>query len=321
MVRWQQNTLYNRELNQHHATNGDFIFDTQSFILVPGHQRRIDVMYNPMVVGIKKQAWILNLQRSSFCGVRRINIRFHGICTEPTCYGQRINRELQSVVSKRNRQLAGRLTKFHAELAPIVEQPHLDCPYERRLDEREVFSAQNPGFQAVRYADLETLKQLYMLVKKPRQPAWDYKIETVRQCIYQHEAQQREALQKLLLDIIEPMRCNSNEIYSKTEANAERQRTCFVYVKGIICSAIEEWEVLAQTLDQQFYKSELQRFINSLIDAGQLIPKDDEIIEWYVSKKVKSCKYFKDSLYIQTYTILCDAAENIVSAIESTVHL
>lgn len=321
MVRWQQNTLYSRELNQHQASNFEFVFDTQSFILVPGNQRRIDVMYNPMVVGIKKQSWTLNLQRSSFCGVRRINIRFHGICTEPSCYLQRINHDQQSVISKRHRQIASRLTKFHAELAPIVEQPHMDCPYERQLDERELFSAQNPGFQSSRFADLETLKQLYLLIKKPRQPAWDYKIETVRQCIYQHEAQQREALQKLLLDIIEPLRCNSNEIFTKTESNVERQHTCVVYVRGIICSAIEEWQVLADTLGQQFYKSELQRFINSLIDNGQLIPKDDEIIEWYVSKKVNSSKYFKDSLYIQTYTILCDAAENIVSAIESTVHL
>ncbi|KAM8711830.1 hypothetical protein ACLKA7_012353 [Drosophila subpalustris] len=321
MVRWQQNTLHNRELYQHHAINSEFVFDTQSFLLVPGHERRIDVMYAPMLVGVKKQSWTLNLQRSSFCGVRRINIRFHGICTEPACYRRRLDNDQQSVIRKRHRQIAGRLTKFHAELAPIVERPHMDCPYERRLDERELFSAQNPGFQCSRYADLETLKQLYILVKKPRQPPWDYSIETVRQCIYQHEAQQREALQKLLLDIIEPMRCNSNETFDKIASNVEKQRTCFVYVSGIICSAIDEWEVLAETLGQQFYKSELQRFINGLHEGGQLMPKDDEIIDWYVAKKVNGSKYFKDALYIQTYTILCDAAENIVSAIESTVHL
>ncbi|XP_034108917.1 uncharacterized protein LOC117571057 [Drosophila albomicans] len=318
--KWKQIKMYNKELIQHQASTGDFVFDARPFALLPGHARRIDAMYMPMTVGVKKQSWMLHLQRSPFCGMRRITLRLHGVCTAPACFRQRIDRDQQLVVDNRNQQVADRLTKFHAELAPIVEPPRMDCPYQRRLDERELFSAQNLGFQCSRFTDLETLKELYVLVKKPRQPAWDYSIETVRQCIYQHEPKQRETLQKLLLDIIEPMRCSSKETFSKIDNSMERQRTCFIYVRGIISSAFEEWHVLAETLSEQFYKSEAHRFIIGVNDLGEELPNEEEI-DAHVSKRVNSCKYFKDALYIQTYTLLCDAAENIVSAIESNVHL
>ncbi|KAH8371156.1 hypothetical protein KR093_006335 [Drosophila rubida] len=318
--KWLQHNLTNKELNQHQIMNGEFVFDSCRFTLMPGQQRRIDVMYSPTMVGVRKQSWMIHLQRSPFCGVRRINVRLHGVCTMPASYRQRIHNDQQLVINKRTQQVTHRLAKLHAELAPIVQRPHMHCPYQRRLDERELFSAQNAGFQCSRFSDLETLKELYVLVKKPRQPAWDYSIETVRLCIYQHEPKQRESLQKLLMDIIEPMRCSSKETFSKIDNNAERQRTCFVYVRGIICSALEEWEVLAETMGEQFYKSEVQRFVIGMLERGEKLPSPDEI-DWHASRRVRSCKYFKDALYIQTYTVLCDAAENIVSAIESNVHL
>ncbi|KAH8299972.1 hypothetical protein KR044_008035, partial [Drosophila immigrans] len=319
--RWKQNNLSNKELTQHQSMpfNGDFMFDARPFSLMPGFARRIDVLYTPMVVGVRKQSWKLSLQRSAFCGLRHINVHLHGICSAPACFRQRIDKDQQLVINRRNEQVTHRLTKLHAELAPIVESPHMDCPYQRRLDERELFSAQNSGFQCSRFTDLEALKELYVLVKKPRQPPWDYSIETVRRCIYQHEPGQRENLQKLLLDIIEPMRCGSNETFSKIDNYLERQRTCFVYVRGIVCSAFEEWQVLAETLGEQFYKSEAHRVLIGLQELGVEMPKEEEI-DAQITKRVSGSKYLKDALYIQAYTLLCDAAENIVSAIESNVH-
>ncbi|XP_064540330.1 uncharacterized protein LOC135429790 [Drosophila montana] len=320
-VRWQMSSLQNKELQQHMVYNSEFLFDTNPFVLLPGEERRIDVMYQPVKVGIKKQRWCMNMLRSPFCGARRLYVRFHGICTLPVCHCERLDRDQRVVVDKRNHQVAERLTKLHAELAPIVDCPTLQCPYERSLDERELFSAQNPGFKCVRYADLETLKELYSLVKKPRQPAWDYRLDTMRQCIYQHKPQQRVTLQNILSELLGPMRCNSNDSFGDSHFNQHRERSCFLYVRGIVCSTIEEWEALSETLGQQFFKCDLQRYVNDMEAEGQKLPIDSDYVEWLVSRKVMSSKYFKDALYIQTYTLVCDAAENIVSAIESTANL
>ncbi|XP_030560500.1 uncharacterized protein LOC115762441 [Drosophila novamexicana] len=320
-VRWQPSSLQNMELQQHMVVNSEFLFDNQPFVLLPGEKRRIDVMYQPLRVGIKKQRWCMNMLRSPFCGARRLYVRFHGICTLPVSHRQRLDRDQRLVVDKRNRQVTERLAKLHAELAPIVDCPTLKCPYERPLDERELFSALNAGFMCERYADLETLKELYSLVKKPRQPAWDYRLDTMRQCIYQHKAQQRETLQNILTELLGPMRCNSNDSFGDYHFNLHRERSCFLYVRGIVCSTIEEWEALSETLGQQFFKCELQRYVNDMEAKNDKLPIDSSYVEWLVSRKVMSSKFFKDALYIQTYTLVCDAAENIVSAIESTGNL
>lgn len=317
-VRWQSCAIYKKELQQHLVLNNEFLFDAQPFVLLPGTQRRIDVMFQPMWVGIKKQRWCMNLTRSAICGMRRLYVRFHGVCTTPVAYRERLERDQQLIIDKQQTQFTERLASLHAELAPIVENCQLKCPYERQLDERELFTAQNPGFKVERYADLETLKELYMLVKKPRQPPWDYRLDTLRQCIYQHEVQQRESLQNILVEVLAPMRCNSGEIYEDLHLSQQQERSCYLYVRGIISSTIENWEIQSEGLGQQFFKSELQVYINDLAQKGEEMPSDSVYVEWLISRKVLHSKYFKDSLFIQTYTLVCDAVENIVSAIEST---
>lgn len=320
-VKWQQNSLYNKALNQQLIYNGEFVFDSQPFILEPKQMRTIDVMFQPSCVGIKKQAWTLLMTRSSFCGMRRMNISFHGHCTVPQVYTRRLNNAVRLCVDKRLQQVTNRLAKMHAEMVPIIEPQHMLCPYDRPLDERELFAALNPGFKCERYADLEALREFYVLVKKPRQPPWDYVIESVRQCVYQHDAAQREVLQKVLLNLIDPMRCNMSDAFEKFGTNDLRDRSCFIYVRGVISSAIEDWEVLSESLQQQYFKAELQRYFVALEAERKQPMLDDEAIDALIMKKVQTNKYFKDTLYIQTYTLLCDAGENIVSAIESTINL
>lgn len=320
-IKWQQNSLYNKALNQQLIYNAEFVFDSQPFILEPKQMRTIDVMFQPISVGIKKQAWTLLMHRSSFCGMRRINISFHGHCTAPKAYTRRLDAAVKLCVDKRLQQVTNRLAKMHAELVPIIEPQHMLCPYDRPLDERELFAALNPGFKCERYADLEALREFYVLVKKPRQPPWDYVIDSVRQCIYQHDAAQREVLQKVLLNLIDPMRCNMSDAFEKFGTNELRDRSCFIYVRGVISSAIEDWEVLSENLQQQYFKAELQRYFVALEAERKQPMLDDEAIDALIMKKVQTNKYFKDTLYIQTYTLLCDAGENIVSAIESTINL
>ncbi|KAH8416055.1 hypothetical protein KR222_007260, partial [Zaprionus bogoriensis] len=325
-LKWQQNPLYNKELIQQVSNTREFLFDTQPFVLEPKQKRTIDIMFMPTYVGIKKQSWSLKMQRSPFCGQRRMIVRLKGVCTPPQAYNRRLKLERQRVIDKRTRQVTDRLAKMHAELAPLVRPSHLLCPYDRPLDERETFAAQNPGFKCDRYADLEALKDMYALVKKPRQPPWDYSIQTVRQCIYHHEPIHREALQTMLMDLLEPMRCSTMETFEIIGSKAMLERSRFLFVRGIVCSAIEEWEVLADTLEERFYKAELQRYIeNEIVEEGEealeaKTVRDEEYLDWVLFKRVIGCKYFRDSLYIQTYSILCDAAENLVSAIESTIN-
>lgn len=325
-LKWQQNSLYNKALNQQLIYNLEFVFDSQPFILEPKQMRTIDVLYQPCAVGIKKQSWSLLMHRSSFCGMRRMDISFHGHCTVPAAYSRRLKNEVQLCVDKRLLQVTNRLARMHAELVPIIEPQHMLCPYDRPLDERELFAALNPGFKCERYADLEALREFYVMVKKPRQPPWDYVIESVRQCVYQHDAAQREVLQKVLLSLIEPMRCNMSNAFEKFGTNDLRDRSCFIYVRGVINSAIEDWEALSENLEQQYFKAELQRyFVSREEDKKKMKNKetmlDDNAIDALIMKKVQTNKYFKDTLYIQTYTLLCDAGENIVSAIESTINL
>ncbi|XP_032591098.1 uncharacterized protein LOC6560037 [Drosophila grimshawi] len=318
-IRWHQMSLLNKELHQHTPIRSEFVFDSQPFVLLPGNQRRIDVLYQPSRVGVKKQHWCLVMQRSPFCGVRRLHIRFHGVCTQPVIYRDRLDLDQRLVINKRNRQINERLTQMHAELAPMVERSTLSCPYQRVLDERELFSVQNPGFKCDRYADLETLKELYVLVKKPRQPPWDYRLETLRQCIYQHDAEHRESLQNIVVELLSTMRGNSNEVFPKEKVDMQRERSCFLYVRGIVGSTIDEWENISDGLGEKFFKSELRRYRNELKEKSKKLPYDKDYVKSLVFKRVLSCKYFKDSLYIHTYSLVCDAAENIVSAIESAL--
>ncbi|ALC41241.1 CG11060, partial [Drosophila busckii] len=299
------------------AHNNEFVFDHRSFILQPEERRIIQVMFQPLKVGVKFLQWSMRFERQPFCGPRQLEILLEGRCVAPESFQHRIDAHQQLLVDKGNRQMARRLAKMQALLAPIIDNT-TQCPYVRALDEREVFAAQNAGFICQRYADLEALKEIHALIKKPRQPAWDYSLKSLRELISQQGLKQREALQVILSDLITPMRCGYGDFLAKIQANPERERSSYIYVRGILCSTIEEFEAQADSIEQQFYKTEYQSYM-TFLDQEEELP-DSFYIDWFVANRVSTSKYFKDSLYMQAYSMLCDAVENIVSAIESTVH-
>ncbi|XP_052841661.1 uncharacterized protein LOC128255888 [Drosophila gunungcola] len=313
-------------------SNAELVFDHSEFILEPLGRRVIRVMFQPQRVGLFTQRWSVCLARSPFCGTRRLDVVLQGQCTMPAPFKRRLEAHRQVPVDKQQRLQASNILQMQASLAPIVENPPLRCPYQRVLDEREVFNAQNFSYRFDRYEDIEALKDIYALAKKPRDRPWDLSIETLRRVIGQQESRfLRESLHNRLVDLLQPMKCNRCSAYPLLEHSPERERARFIYVRGTISSTIDAWEVMTLGLDDQFFKLELLRYLAehpSLQEPGGLPqksrrqeptePSDEMEIVEHVSKRVKASKYLKDSLYMHTYDLLCDAAEDIVSVIEST---
>ncbi|KAH8254301.1 hypothetical protein KR032_009439 [Drosophila birchii] len=319
----------NRFRTDHHPMEGELLFDRCEFILEPQERRQIRALFHPQIVGLTTQRWSLCLVKSPVCGTRRLMVVLQGQCTMPAPFQRRLEIHRQVPGEKQQRLQAHSIINMQASLAPIIENPPLLCPYQRVLDERELFNSLNPSYRCDRFADLEALKDLYALAKKPRDRPWDLSIEGLRRSINRQESRfMREKLHNELLDLLQPMQCNRCEALIQLEHNPERDRDCFIYVRGTISSAIDEWEKMALCLDEQFFKLELQRqqsheqeesntsvILEDILNLEKQMPTVKSI-----TKIVRGNKYLKDSLYMQTYNILCDAAEDIVSVIESTTH-
>ncbi|XP_023030520.2 uncharacterized protein LOC111518354 [Drosophila willistoni] len=313
----------------------EFIFDNRNFSLEAGEIRHIDVMFRPQCVGLFKQSWCLYLSQSPFCGTRYLIIRVQGLCTMPVVYRMRLDDHLRHPIQSYENQMATKVSLQQADMAiTLAEMKNSgpQCPYNRTLNELEIFNAQNPSYRCERYGDLESLKELYDLMKKPRQPNWDFQIETLQKLIMCQEGLiQRQTLQNRFIELLEPMKTGQQAEVHTLEFSREKDRTCLIYVTGGIKNTIDEWENMAMGLEQQFFKNEYQRQL-----VKQRKPETDELMEEVapslsnestkdvdtekVLKKVKGSKYFRDALYMQTYDLLCHAAENLVSIIESTGH-
>ncbi|XP_017078249.1 uncharacterized protein LOC108112644 [Drosophila eugracilis] len=314
------------------TVDAELVFDRSEFILEPRGRRIIQVMFQPQTVGIFTQRWHLCLRRTPLCGTRRLDVVIQGKCTMPAEFLRRLEGHKKVPLDKQQRLQAQSILNMQASLAPIIENPRPLCPYKRSLDDREVFNAQNYSYRCDRYEDLEILKGIYELAKKPRDRPWDLSIQALRNIIGKLESRfLREHLHNQLVKVLEPMKCNRCSNFPLLEHNPEQERSRFIYVRGTISSTIDAWETMAFGLDEQFFKLELLRYLseNPLPkEFGGLSQKNRqqdpfetsvniEVVE-NISKRVKSSKYLKDSLYMQTYSLLCDAAEDIVSVIEST---
>ncbi|XP_017050226.1 uncharacterized protein LOC108094265 [Drosophila ficusphila] len=322
----------NRLRSDRMTLHSELIFDRTEFILEPQGRRVIRVMFQPEIVGLFTQRWNVCFARSPFCGTRRLDVIIQGQCTIPALFQRRLEAHQKLLVDKQQKLQAKVLIKLHAGLAPIIENPPLLCPYTRIFDEREVFNAQNFSYRCERYEDLEALKDLYALAKKPRDRPWDLTIESLRTFIGKQESRLlRESLHNQLVELLQPMKCNSCSPFAILDNKSERDKARFIYVRGTISSTIDEWEAMAWGLDEQFFKLELLRRLGehpSLPRSGGVSPRkglrrlsesseEQDIVET-ISKTVRSCKYLKDSLYMHTYDLLCNAVEDIVSVIEST---
>ncbi|XP_022220766.2 uncharacterized protein LOC111072976 [Drosophila obscura] len=341
---WSNSEFYKRN-PQFMGPNFDtFFLERTNFALFPGEVHLTNVLFRPRRCLVQKQRWELRVFPNVFCNYRdTILLKLHGKCLPAPEYTQKVQKQLDRVLDKSKTQMAQKVTELKATLVPLIQPHELLCPYERIFDEREIFNSQNLGYHCDRFDDLETLKTLYQALKKPREPAWDLRLETIKKVILRlPEAEQREENFKKLVDVQCSLKCAAagSGDFDQTLPlcfghSTEKDRSRFIYVRGSIGNGLDEWEELVTSLEQNSLKSELACFYAESLDEGQEENSSNQATseeetspllrqhrrdnpQLYVLLKMRSKKYYRDALYMQTYTHLCDMAENVVSIIEST---
>ncbi|XP_064540329.1 uncharacterized protein LOC135429789 [Drosophila montana] len=336
---WQPMDLNKRNAKVFNTCAACFLFNHSRRKIQPGEVHIINALFNPHTVFARKQRWELKIFPNIFCSRRNsVILQLFGKCVPPPEYMRKINKQLRQVVDKANDEVFKSLLNHQAELVPLIKPGERACPYERAFDDREVFNSLNVGYHCERFDDLEALRVLHNALKLPREPPWDLRLETIKQLIMRMpEVRQREVYFQIFLGMQEPLFCSTDAALVRFEHNSERERSRFIYVRGCIGNGIEEWEDLMLGLEQSCFKSELVRFYAQLAKESKLDDEhgssdEEETKPWllqlkylqpevYVLKKMRGKKYFRDSLYIHTYTQLCDMAENVVSVIESTEYI
>ncbi|EDW01587.1 uncharacterized protein LOC6559579 [Drosophila grimshawi] len=316
----------------------EFLFDNRKIKLFPGDVHITRALFQPREICVRRQHLELRIFPNIFGTCRNsLLLTLHGKCVSHPEYLNKLNKNLQIIVNKSNEQATKYLAAHHAELAPLIQPHERLCPYERVFDERELFNAKNPGYHCDRFDDLETLKILYNILKTPREPEWDLRLATIKELIMRlSDMEKREIFFRMYIDVQEPLCYKYTAGIVHFEHNYERDRSRFIYVRGCIGNGIEEWENLMLSLEQNCLKSELTRFYARLAEeakkTGDYSSENEDTKPWlqqlkydqpelYVLRKLRAKKHYRDSLYMRTYTQLCDIAENIVSVIESTEHI
>ncbi|EDW74172.1 uncharacterized protein Dwil_GK21794 [Drosophila willistoni] len=355
---WTQGVYYYNRGSLLLPEDNEFLFDMEGFRLTHGETYNLIVMYQPRRVAMAMELWKLKMEPRIFCGNQEsLLLRFHGQCTPPRDYVAKLKQLQTTLIHKSNTAEMNQLTAQLASLIPVTVPPPTCCPYDRTLDEREVFNALNPGYNCKRFDDLEVLKHMHKQVKKPREPHWDLRLETIKEFILRLEkVEDRENMFTAFTTLLSTLLGGGPSLDIVCQLNDQKQRTRFIYVRGVISNGIEEWEDLVFTVEESFFKPELQRHYMRLLQEGDERQENDveeeeddedddkerlqhkfiqidqekifaflakgnvdqEKVSSTVMKKLKKSKYFRDALYIQTYTHLCNISENIVSVIEST---
>ncbi|KAH8390209.1 hypothetical protein KR200_009843 [Drosophila serrata] len=349
---WKQSTYFYNRASLLLARDNEFYFDVDGFRLVQGQSRSIVVLYQPRKVAMAVELWLLQVEPRIFCSPSLL-VRLHGRCTPPADYMAKLLECQCACICKSDAVAMDNLTTHLGALAPLVVPPPTCCPYPRVLDDRETFNALNPGYNCDRFDDLEVLRSLHKRLKKPRENPWDLRLSTIRGYILRVEAlREREQLFAEFNKLIAPLMLAGSSLDTSLEREEQKNRSRFIYVRGVICNGIAEWEELMFNVEDSFFKPELQRFYQSLLTVSDqedeeddedgsrrmsrqprpIVPIDQEKlreileeeeldadkIRGAVMRKLYRSKYFRDSLYIQTYSHLCNMAEDIVSVIEST---
>ncbi|XP_017867905.1 PREDICTED: uncharacterized protein LOC108616898 [Drosophila arizonae] len=304
-----------------------FFFERNQFRLYPGDVHIINVMYRPNEVLLTRQFWKLRIFPHIFCNRRNgLMLLLVGKCVAPPEYLWKINKQLDLVIDKSLKARTVSLTQLHAELAPLIKPHEQLHPYERTLDEREQFNIQNVGYHCERFDDIEALRALYNEVKMPREPAWDMRLDTIKRFIIRlPEPNRRMMYFQILLNILPTLHCTRDQQSPMhCEHSNERERSCFIYVRGCIGNGIDEWEDLMMGIEESCFKTEIHRFCTLKDDTPNppcLKKLKDENPAVYVHRVMQGKKYYRDALYMHTYTQLCDIAENVASVIESTQYV
>ncbi|KAH8371157.1 hypothetical protein KR093_006336, partial [Drosophila rubida] len=341
---WQQGIYFFNKPTMLLAEDDEFLFDTDSFRLMYGQSYNLIVMYQPRKVSMAMELWCLHIDPKIFASNKgALLLRFHGRCTAPREYMARLHEMHSVAIFKSNDKAMKTIMDEQALLVPLIVPPLTCCAYERTLDERELFNSLNPGYNCVRFDDLEVFKGMHKQLKMPREPHWDLRLDTIKALIMRLKSTDvRKQMFASFMLVLESLVGAAPSLESVGQLELQKQRTRLIYVRGAICNGIEEWEDLMLTIEESFFKSELQQyFINQLDDGGEeeeeeeeldddttiqqriallaaATDKDDAKILAEVQKSLRHSKFYRDALYMQTYSHLCNIAENIVSVIEST---
>ncbi|XP_011181752.2 uncharacterized protein LOC105211810 [Zeugodacus cucurbitae] len=331
---WVHRPYFDKNANLLKAYDDEFIFQHKPFRLTSGETMDVVVQFQPRRADITKQKWMLKIDPQFFCRkVDAVVVRLSGKCKPAPEYIAKIRAVQTEVLNKSNTKMVRQITTRLASLTPLIKLPEVICPYKRTLTELELFEFYNPGYRCERYHDIQLLKGLYQRLKKPREPAWDLSIETLKALILRQESPDKRALYFVeMISLLEEMRGRPPiEFDERILDNTERERTCYVYVRGIISTGIDEWEELTLTIEEAFLKVAWKEYIENYSNtpgegAGGdaehievlLNEFDEEELKVWLAKELRHRKAFRDTLYMQTYTHLCNFIEDIVSVIEST---
>lgn len=305
--KWKRSEFfaYNDSLFNHDCAA--FVFDTEPFQLVSGAFREVTVLFRPRKVGIIKQRWLLMTKPHIFRGFfRALTLNMHGRCKPPQEYLEAIEALLTI-----NTKAARPSWKMHNADKSVLREALTSCPYSRDLSAYEVFNERNVGFHCKGRSDLIELRKFFALVKPPESPLqWNFSVGMLIDLVCVHEdIRQRCELFMELQELLAKLRGRSDHPRIACGENpqniAQRNRTRFIYVRGIISNCVEVWEQKIWLLSSKMLK------VRTVQDSNTRTR----------SYKQKYSKTFRESLYIYTYDHLCDVVEDIVSVIESTEHV
>ncbi|XP_065364485.1 uncharacterized protein LOC135957628 [Calliphora vicina] len=327
---WAHRSFYDKNSTLLKCWDNEFFFDNTPFRLCSGEVQEICVLFQPRQVNIVKTKWILKVKPTFFSRkLDGIVMRLSGQCAAPPEYQQKLNELQRDVIEKSNKKLINNLTTGLSILAADMPPCDYACPYQRSLNEMELFEQLNSGFKCERYHDLELLKDLYRRAKKPREKLWDLQVNTLKSIILKiPQAETRALMFHELSGILESMKGKSIDLEIKIFNNPERNRTRLLYVRGIISTIIEDWVDLVSTIEKSFYQTSLQVLNDKRADKEfendeskntlNILQDEIEKRQYILEKRVHKLKSYRDALYMQTYTLLCDFAENLVNIIQST---
>uniref|UniRef100_W8B484 MYCBP-associated protein n=1 Tax=Ceratitis capitata TaxID=7213 RepID=W8B484_CERCA len=331
---WVHRPYYDKNSNLLKGCDDEFIFENKPFRLISGECMDVVVQFQPRRADITKQKWMLKIDPQFFCRkVDAVVVRLSGKCKPAPDYIGKIHAVQSEVLEKSNTKMVRQITTRLASLTPLIKPPEVICPYKRTLTELELFEFTNPGYRCERYHDIQLLKELHQRLKKPREPAWDLNIETLKALVLRQESADKRALYfNEMISILDQMRGKPPiEFEEKILDNTERERTCYVYVRGIISAGIDEWEELTLTIEEAFLKVAWKEYMEIQYTQSEdgaggdaeniellLNELDEDEIKMWLVKELRHRKAFRDTLYMQTYTHLCNFIEDIVSVIEST---
>lgn len=333
---WSPRSYYKNNSLLLKSLDNEFLFNNEPFRLCHGEKRLLSILYRPRKVGIVKTKWVLKIDPAFFQRkIDGIEIFLVGVCEPHPEYKRKLFKSQFDVIGKSNRKMMHKLTTDLAVAIPKLQPVEVACPYQRTLNELELFEQLNQGFTCKRYQDLELLKNLYGRVKKSRAMIWDFKIDSVKEAVLKISEPETRALYfSELSSIIDSLKGNCLELEQRILENFEKIKARRFYVRGIICTSIDEWQELVLSLEQAYlnvcsptFKDKLNESHSQTItgngdeeasNVSNTGLDEDSRRSYILTKHIKHLKAFRDSLYVQTYALLGNFIENIVSVIEST---